>query len=119
MSVLIAAASMALALAASGWAWTQSYVFVERFSPNHTGSSIFQQSLVQNYINWDNRYGGYPSVGLRYCRSDGSCYEYAWTQTPGVLYDYRTVSYGRAQCHAYLYNNYDVWVTECRVWNAY
>jgi hypothetical protein len=109
---------LAAICAATAWSWSQSYITNYRFWPGATAGSAWNGSLIQNYIRWDNRYGGYPSVGLRYCRTDGSCYSYVWKQVPGVFYDTRTISYGQGQCHAYAGNNYDVYVYECRVSNG-
>ena len=107
-----------LATAGVARAWSQLYVSTARFAPDASGASSFNSSLNQNYIQWDNRYGGYPSVGLRYCRTDGTCYAYVWSQSPGVFYDQRSISYGQGWCHAYAQNNYDVFVSACRVSNG-
>ena len=107
-----------VAFVAAARSWSQSYITNYEFWPGATAGSAWNGSLDENYIRWDNRYGGYPSVGLRYCRTDGSCYAYVWRQVPGVFYDTRTISYGQGQCHAYGGNNYDVYVYECRVSNG-
>jgi hypothetical protein len=114
----IGVVALAVIFATAAWGWSQSYIVNFRFWPGATAGSAWNGSLNQNYIRWDNRYGGYPSVGLRYCRTDGSCYPYVWKQVPGVFYDTRTISYGQGQCHAYAGNNYDVYVYECRVSNG-
>jgi len=114
---LVAAVLFALAVGVAR-GWSQMYVNVAVFAPAQTAASSFNASLSENYIQWDNRYGGYPSVGLRYCASNGSCYSWVWSQSPGVFYDHRTISYGLGECHAYGGNNYNVWVSGCRVSNG-
>jgi hypothetical protein len=111
-------ATVALVTVAGANAWSQLYAFNAVFYPGNAAASAWNSSLSQNYIRWDRRYGGYPSVGLRYCRTDGSCYPYVWTQTQFVFYDTRTISYGRGECKAYGGNNYPVYVSECRVSNG-
>jgi hypothetical protein len=106
--------AMGLAIGANARAWSQLYAFNLNFSPGYSRFSAWN-GLTQNYIRWDRRYGGYPSVGLRYCRTDLTCYSYVWSQSPGVFYDSRTISYGQGECHAYGGNNYVLYVYECRV----
>jgi hypothetical protein len=118
LALLLAPAAVALVAAAGANAWSQRYAYNTVFYTGNWAASAWNGSLNPNYINWDRRYGGYPSVGLRYCRTDGSCYAYVWTQTPGPFYDTRSISYGRGECKAYGGNNYPVYVTECRVSNG-
>jgi hypothetical protein len=116
--MIVVSALLAISLPGAAGAWSQSYAFNVILRPGWSAGSQWNSSLTENYMRWDRRYGGYPSVGLRYCRTDGSCYSYMWTQSPGPMYDTRTISYGRGECHAYGGNNYDVYVYECRVSNG-
>jgi hypothetical protein len=117
LASLAAGVMIALASATGAGAWSQLYAFNLDFWPGDSRFSAWN-GLTQNYIRWDNRYGGYPSVGLRYCRTDRTCTSYVWKQTPGVFYDTRTIAYGQGECHAYGGNNYILYVYECRVSNG-
>jgi hypothetical protein len=62
--------------------------------------------------NFSNIFGGLPQMGTRLISGGGSPYTWTWSNT-GSIEDYRSISYGAAQCMANSGNGYAVYVSFC------
>ena len=105
-------ALVALIGATAALAWSDSYVNNQTFYPGDDDHSGFNSGLDGNALTFDNRFGGNPNLGSRYINPSGNgLNSFIWSTSSFV--DFRTVSYGAAQCRANTANNYPVYVTQC------
>lgn len=116
--ILVVAALVSPGIAS---AWFQQYLTGALAPPNSSASSAYNSSLQQNYGNWNRQSfdTATEKYGLTYCRdaSSGSCYAYSFTSAEGSFYDSRTISYGRAVCHAWGFNVYSIVINFCATFN--
>jgi len=106
--VVMLAAALVLPAAAFAF-WSQTYVSNTTFHPDGIGLSAFNQSLYFNQMTWTNN-GDTGEITL--CDSSYTCYPYKW-DNGGTVADTRTISYGRAKCHSWSGNAYDMYVQSC------
>lgn len=111
---LLAVIVAALALPAVALAWSQYYVSHTYFNPDGIGLSSFNSNLNYNEISWNA--DGVDVMQSTLCDSSYSCYAYQ-NDTSGFDQDYRSISYGRAKCHAYSGNMYSVYIYDCYTQN--
>jgi hypothetical protein len=102
----------ALVLAAVAAAWSDSYVNNATFWAADSGHSGYNSNLAGNALSVTNAWGDSPTLGSRYINSDGEGLNaYEWRGASFI--DYRTVSYGAAQCTANAGNGYPLYVYQC------
>jgi hypothetical protein len=111
--VAVLAVLMAAGIAAAGaFAWSDTYVSNATFSHGQGNRSGYNSNLQGNALAFDNRYGGSPQMCSEYVDSNGVP-ENSVVCHPSSFVDYRTTSYGAAECHADSGNAYSVFVTQC------
>jgi hypothetical protein len=94
-------------------AWSDTYVSNATWYAGSHAHSGFNYHLQGNAINWSDPQGGAPQMGSCYVNANLSCVNsFQWSNT-GTLTDYRTVSYGAANCKANTGNNYPVYIYYC------
>lgn len=105
---------MTLVLTSVALAWGDLYVdgpvtFYQGHGPEQSG---FNSSLNGNVLEFDNIYGGNPTLGSRYVNTSGvGLNSYRWETATFI--DWRTVSYGAAQCKSNTANAYWIEVYQC------
>lgn len=109
---LLAVACVAGISATAALAWSQYYEQNTSFSAGDLRTSAYNSGVDQNKVNFSNIFGGLPQIGIRLISGGGS--PYTWTRSnTGSIEDYRSISYGAAQCMANSGNGYAVYVSFC------
>jgi len=108
---LLAVACVAGISATAALAWSQYYEQNTSFSAGDLRTSAYNSGVDQNKVNFSNIFGGLPHV-TRLISGGGSPYTWTWSNT-GSIEDYRSISYGAAQCMANSGNGYAVYVSFC------
>jgi hypothetical protein len=106
------AAIVALGVAGVAGAWADEYVANATFWANDSGHSGYNSSLDGNALSFTNAWGGSPSLGSRYIDANGNglnTYDFRGAS----FIDWRTVSYGAAQCTANGGNGYPIYIYQC------
>lgn len=109
---LLAVACVAGISATAAFAWSQYYEQNTSFSAGDLRTSAYNSGVDQNKVNFSNIFGGLPQMGTRLISGGGSPYTWTWSNT-GSIEDYRSISYGAAQCMANSGNGYAVYVSFC------
>jgi len=107
---LLAVACVAGISATAALAWSQYYEQNTSFSAGDLRTSAYNSGVDQNKVNFSNIFGGLPQMGTRLISGGGSPYTWTWSNT-GSIEDYRSISYGAAQCMANSGNGYAVYVS--------
>jgi len=116
--VAVVVAAVAAAVPAVALAWSTYYVEHQDFGPGGIGLSAFNSGINYNRMIFS-KYAGdpYQEVGqTTLCDSSYSCYGYV-SDDDGAVYDYRSISYGRAKCHAAVLNPNHIYVNHCYTQN--
>lgn len=94
--------------------WCPTYVQNATFNPGGIGLSDFNYEVDYNVTNWTKQNGdNFPEeMGLTLCDASYNCYSYDYSSY-GHIQDPRSISYGRAKCHAYDNNMYPINVQSC------
>ncbi len=109
----LAILAAALIVVPAALAWSQIYVSNATWYAGSHAHSAYNSSLKGNVIRWTDPQGGAPQMGSCYVDAGGSCVNsFVWSNT-GALTDYRTISYGAANCKANTGNGYPVYISEC------
>lgn len=109
---LLAVACVAGISATAALAWSQYYEQNTSFSAGDLRTSAYNSGVDQNKVNFSNIFGGLPQMGTRLISGGGSPYTWTWSNT-GSIEDYRSISYGAAQCMANSGSGYAVYVSLC------
>ena len=110
--VTFLAVFVAVVAASVAFAWSQTYVSGATFSAGQGNRSGYNSNLKGNALSFDNRYGGSPQMCSEYVDSNGVP-ENSPVCHPSSFTDWRTTSYGAANCHADIGNSYSVYVSQC------
>jgi hypothetical protein len=112
--VIVTTLAVLVAVVAAGaaFAWSQTYVSGATFSAGQGNRSGYNSNLKGNALSFDNRYGGSPQMCSEYVDSNGVP-ENSPVCHPSSFTDWRTTSYGAANCHADIGNSYSVYVSQC------
>lgn len=109
MLAVVVAAAVAVGAA---FAWSDSYVNNAVYSAGQGNRSGYNSNLKGNALSFDNRYGGSPQMCSEYVDANGIP-ENSVVCHPSSYTDWRTTTYGAANCHADSGNAYSVYVTQC------
>lgn len=107
----VLALAVALALPAAALAWAQNYKLYSNMGPDGIALSDFNSGINWNETSFNPNYVT-DRMQLTLCDSSYSCYAYSESNS-GYLSDSRSISYGRAKCHAHRDNIYLIYVNWC------
>jgi hypothetical protein len=95
-------------------AYSATYVAAATWGPGAEAHSGFTTGLLENDVQFDNRFGGTPYMGTNYEDSSGGYY-LTWNfENDGLIHDTRKeFNYGAAACRASGGNSFNVYVTSC------
>ena len=110
--VMLAVVVIAAVAAGAALAWSDSYVNNAVYSAGQGNRSGYNSNLLGNALSFDNRYGGSPQMCSEYVDANGIP-ENSVVCHPSSYTDWRTTTYGAANCHADSGNAYSVYVTQC------
>ncbi|HEX7428800.1 MAG TPA: hypothetical protein VIZ32_24440 [Vicinamibacterales bacterium] len=112
LTAIAVAVLLALGVTAIAAAWSHEYVVNATFWANDSGHSGYNYNLDGNALNFTNAWGGSPTLGSRYIDAGGGGINaYDWRGASFI--DWRTVSYGAAQCTANGGNGYPLYIYQC------
>jgi hypothetical protein len=110
--VMLAVVVIAAVAAGAALAGSDSYVNNAVYSAGQGNRSGYNSNLKGNALSFDNRYGGSPQMCSEYVDANGIP-ENSVVCHPSSYTDWRTTTYGAANCHADSGNAYSVYVTQC------
>lgn len=108
-TLVVAVAVALLAPLSAAAVLNQYYVQNTSFNPGGIGLSSFDYGVDYNVVTFTSN--GLDYMQLTLCDSSYQCYGYS--SGTSSFADYRSISYGRAKCNAWVNNFYALWIDYC------